>query len=274
MKLKLVILGMSIFLILISFIIVLSCPRNKKSSKLVVEELDISDIDHFKDILSSDEKTKLENLLKEMIIYFEKIEIPYFFAFGSLIGVARHGQRMPWDDDIDIVISHANYDKLTKDLPVIKKNRKGIFYKLNNGIVIKTKNWGVPIKVFYEHDKNGYAYPFIDIMTYNEENGHLIIPDKQLENGHIYHFNELKSDIFPMKKGRFHDSIVNIPKEYNKILKNQYGLDVLDVAHITFNHKPYCDTDNVHGCENNNTAKHKINMTDFPSYLHKPEIFD
>ena len=46
--------------------------------------------------------------------------INYFFAFGSMIAAVRHGFRMPWDDDIDIIIDNNDISKLFNGLKLIK----------------------------------------------------------------------------------------------------------------------------------------------------------
>ena len=50
--------------------------------------------------------------------------IRYSLAFGTLIGAVRDGGLIPWDDDIDVVLSRREYERL---LQVMKKrgNRYG-----------------------------------------------------------------------------------------------------------------------------------------------------
>ena len=58
---------------------------------------------------------KLQDILWKMYCevsdIFDKNNITYFLAFGTLIGAARHGDFIPWDDDLDICIMKDDYDK-------------------------------------------------------------------------------------------------------------------------------------------------------------------
>ena len=41
-----------------------------------------------------------------------KHDLRYSIAYGSMIGAVRHGGFIPWDDDIDIFMPRADYEKL------------------------------------------------------------------------------------------------------------------------------------------------------------------
>lgn len=64
-----------------------------------------------KEISSKQQK----ELLLEMLKYLDKIcrdnNINYSLIGGSLIGAVRHGGFIPWDDDIDIIMTKPNYEK-------------------------------------------------------------------------------------------------------------------------------------------------------------------
>ena len=56
------------------------------------------------------QKVTLE-ILNDVIVFCEKHDIEYFMMFGSLLGAVRHGGVIPWDDDVDIAMTRANYLK-------------------------------------------------------------------------------------------------------------------------------------------------------------------
>jgi len=52
------------------------------------------------------------DILEEFIHVLENKEITWFAGFGTLLGAARRGGFIPWDNDIDIIMPRPDYDKL------------------------------------------------------------------------------------------------------------------------------------------------------------------
>ncbi|MCR5207728.1 MAG: LicD family protein [Eubacterium sp.] len=56
---------------------------------------------------------KLElDILLSLIKYFEENSIQYFSYAGTTIGSVRHKGFIPWDDDVDLLIPRADYERL------------------------------------------------------------------------------------------------------------------------------------------------------------------
>ena len=47
----------------------------------------------------------------------QKYRIEYFCSSGTLLGLLRHNDFVPWDDDIDVFMTRDNLDKLRSNLP-------------------------------------------------------------------------------------------------------------------------------------------------------------
>ena len=64
---------------------------------------------------SKEELEKLQDTLFEIILEIERIckkhDIPYFAVSGTLLGVVRHKNFIPWDDDADLGMLRSDYDR-------------------------------------------------------------------------------------------------------------------------------------------------------------------
>ena len=68
---------------------------------------------------------RLNSLLKELKAVFEEHNIKYFLCGGTLLGAVRHKGFIPWDDDIDVIVTPDGYEKLI-ELQLQGKIKKNI----------------------------------------------------------------------------------------------------------------------------------------------------
>lgn len=107
------------------------------------------------------------NILAYIDDVCRKNDIQYTIYYGSLIGAERHKGYVPWDDDLDIVMTRSNYERLTTLLidqneylflsPRITKNYRYTYSKL----VDKTTK-AVSSQYFNSEDENMGV--FVDIF--------------------------------------------------------------------------------------------------------------
>ncbi|WP_066349924.1 LicD family protein [Aliarcobacter skirrowii] len=87
--------------------------------------------------ITQDELKNIQNTLVELLKEFDQIcrenNITYYLDGGSVIGALRHKGFIPWDDDIDIAMKKADFDKLIPILEDItqKKENRCFAYILN-----------------------------------------------------------------------------------------------------------------------------------------------
>ena len=78
-----------------------------------------------------DSKSKIDQNLIETIGILEKNDIPYWLCQGTLLGIIRDDELIPWDHDIDIAVWYSK--KLNEKLKTIMTSHK---YKLKNKYMI------------------------------------------------------------------------------------------------------------------------------------------
>ena len=81
-------------------------------------------------ITSMQIKSEVLNILKAFDVFCKENNIQYCLAYGTLLGAIRHKGFIPWDDDIDVILTTSEYYKLReigKSNPYIDTEKR---YKL------------------------------------------------------------------------------------------------------------------------------------------------
>lgn len=62
-------------------------------------------------MVNSEYRSFLLKVLNEFHFFCEENNLQYYLIGGGLIGTLRHGGFIPWDDDIDVAMPRADYDR-------------------------------------------------------------------------------------------------------------------------------------------------------------------
>ena len=119
---------------------------------------------------------KAQLRLLDILIEFDRIcrkhSIDYFISGGTCLGAVRHGGFIPWDDDINIDVWHADYQKLEEVLQA------------------ELPDW---VKLQNAKTDQGYYHFYLRLV---DANSHLEYPDNFVRNK--MKFTGLFIDILPL----------------------------------------------------------------------------
>lgn len=80
----------------------------------------------------NEKQAYLLKLLKEIDGICRENDIRYYLAAGTMLGAIRHRGFIPWDDDADIIMTKANYDKFIRFFETHKVKNRVFQYRGNN----------------------------------------------------------------------------------------------------------------------------------------------
>jgi phosphorylcholine metabolism protein LicD len=204
---------------------------------------------------------KTAHILRELMRFVDELftshDIPYCIYSGTLLGCMRHGDIIPWDEDIDIMILNRDVEKIasleneinSSGFVYAEHKRYGRNYKMyvkapeNQRIVaelvsmfpysVDHPDYG-PFRVWKAHpiiQKN--IWDRISSMTKKSmklSSNALIGFDNiesikaQVQRGDLVITNQyMDQEIFPLRRHQFAGFSVNIPNQAKTILARDYG---------------------------------------------------
>lgn len=179
---------------------------------------------------------KIRQILKIIDKVFNYYNIMYWADCGTLLGMIRHGDIIPWDDDGDVSILHKDEQKFLYLKPVFEGLGYGVstwwggykIYPLNGEI--SKESWN---GVTYN-----YNYPFVDVFIVDYDNSGNIVsyvkPGAKKQWPNEYHYTKY---LFPLKRYKFNDFSLWGPNSCENYLSRAYGSDWEKVAYLQYDHK-------------------------------------
>jgi hypothetical protein len=176
---------------------------------------------NFRRVMTKAEIKHFVDIFRKFDELSEKAGLVYFMAGGTLLGSYRNFGFLPWDDDIDILVSQKDKNKTLKALTVPGYN-----------CITGVKRW----KFDDKSDKlikssKTRRWPFLDINFYKENSTHLWNDDTFHYADNVYR----KDWIFPLRKRPFEGYWFYAPKNTGKCLMQHIDLSVCMTR--TWNHR-------------------------------------
>lgn len=156
------------------------------------------------DLLRKVQLTELE-ILKELDRVAKKHNIKYYLGQGTLLGAVKYKKFIPWDDDIDLLITYKDLKKLAEVFPkeadakykftncFVEKHFPVAWSKIRNSETlsrpVKYKdlpiNWGICIDLFPVYPISNLAFlRKIEYLLYKIANKMVIAEFTKFEEGH------------------------------------------------------------------------------------------
>ncbi|GFS07736.1 lipopolysaccharide cholinephosphotransferase licD [Elysia marginata] len=176
--------------------------------------------------LSIEEREILLFVFQKFVQACENRDVTFFLYGGSLLGSFRHHDLVPWDDDIDILISAKDRQLLRKAVLALKSEGFALY---------DPEDYGKAWKFYWKRTKTlqnkPYQWPYIDIFFYLQNATHIF--DLMLEYRSLYVFKI--SDVFPLTVRPFAGAFLPVPCNIEVVVKENYSPNLCKSLH--YEHK-------------------------------------
>ena len=228
-----------------------------------IERVPRTDADFKK--ISAEERGRLYDIMGKVGSALTREEITFWAISGSLLGAARHGGMVPWDDDLDIIIHKKDGNRF--EFLAGALNAEGLQLYVYSDYYYKVfPETGEPI---YREDGSVYPwkYPFLDVFVVNKVKGKIRIVSRKYHKANLYAGNGGELDGWwlyphelqmPQKFLPFGPIQIPVPHDHEAILTREYGPDWKTAAYLMYDHS----LERAH-------TKIKVRITDYstPEYV-------
>lgn len=137
-------------------------------------------------------------------------EILHFYTFGTLLGIARDGSIIPWDDDIDVAVFSEDYEQI-KDTLLVNIGRFEKFFDIK--LYSRIYSNGNPASITLDCLQDGKKLFMVnfDFMYVSDD---MVVQELNDTPSHFFKgFDEIE----------FSGTFIRAPKDYKGYLDYTYG---------------------------------------------------
>ncbi|CAL1527722.1 unnamed protein product, partial [Lymnaea stagnalis] len=142
-----------------------------------------------------------------------KHNVTYFMYSGTLIGSYRHHGMIPWDDDIDVILSKNLKGRLKQTFSNVSTDYKLYINPTCGGKLFLSRS-----KLFPRHP---WSYPFLDLFFYGENATHIWDTCPHYKKEFCYP----KSIVFPLRRRPFENLSLWAPHDTRAVISKTYKPD-------------------------------------------------
>jgi len=175
----------------------------------------------FADPLSNEDVSLMQSTLWEFTQTLEMANITYFMIEGTLLGSYRHHGRIPWDDDVDLIVNRGDKPKLKQ---LFRNTSAYVFMNAFGG----KNHWKFFPKDGHLVSDYPFRSPFIDVFWFEENASHVFYTGP-------FWGEFLKSDIFPLRRRPFGEFMLAAPCNTTAYLQVA-GFDIDQCVSRSMNH--------------------------------------
>lgn len=158
---------------------------------------------YFVSPLDDGDKALTDRTFRVFVDAVESANLTFFVYGGTLLGSLRHHDRIPWDDDTDVIMDVGDMAKITRVLSRLEPE----FGLYRSGSATYASQWK-----FYPTDgrfvfHRQYRTPYIDIFFYASNETHVWNASPQYSDYELW----LKRHVFPLVRRPYGDLTVPAP---------------------------------------------------------------